>query len=91
MNAHTLKEVLVDELGGAADGEVVTLAPERRVTIMVRFGDDLIPVTKVQSVRFGTVVRLVGETEQFFVDGDCDFLVKAEDAKKRDDARPGFH
>lgn len=92
MNAHSLKSILVDELEGVEKAEVVDVPSDRKITVLVRFGDDLVPVSKLRSVRFtDSFVNLVGETEQFFVDHDADFLIKAEDAQKRDDARPGFH
>lgn len=92
MNAHTLKEILVGELGGVEDGDTVNVPNDSRVTLLVRYGDDLLPVTKLRHVQFGEdYLKLVGENEQFFVDRDCDFLVKAEDVRKREDGRPGFH
>ena len=92
MKATALKKILVDELGGTADGDAVSVPADRKVTVLVARGDTLIPVAKVRSVRFTDLfVNLVGDTEQMFVDPDDDFLVKAEDARSRDDARPGFH
>ena len=92
MKSHALKAILLTELAGKQTGDAVEIASDRKVTILVHYGDDLVPVAKVRSVRFSDdFVNIVGESEQFFVDPDCDFIVKAEDAQKRDDTRPGFH
>lgn len=92
MNAHALKTVLLEELDGKENGDGVDVPAESKITILVRYGKELVPIGKVRSVRFlDTFVNVVGESEQFFVDPDCDFIVKADAVKRRADARPGFH
>lgn len=92
MNVHNLKTILEDELGAERDDETFVLPQASKVSILVRFGDNVIPVSKVRKVRVTDEwVNLVGETEQFFVDTDCDFFVKSELSDKSAEARPGFH
>ena len=92
MNAHTLKLVLVDELGAKAEGDVISVPSERKVTIIARYGDQFVPVARVSGVRIAaTFINIVGDAEELFVDADCEFIVKSEDSRKRDDVRPGFH
>ena len=92
MNAHSLKTILVDELDGTADGDAIALPAAAKVSVLLRFGDDLLRVANLERARFTEeFVHLVGEKEQLFVDVDCDFVVKSEDSKKRLEARPGFH
>jgi hypothetical protein len=93
MNLQTLQKILVEELGAkASDGDEFEVPSERKVTILVRFGDDTLRVARVQAMRATEdFVNLVGETEQFFVDPDSDFAIKSEDSAKRREARPGFH
>ena len=92
MNIATMKKVLIEDLGGTESKDAVEVPADRKVSILVRFGDGVVPVAKVRSVRFAKgFVNIIGETEQFFVDTDCDFFVKAENGDKRNEARPGFH
>jgi hypothetical protein len=92
MNLELMRKILVEELEATPDGDTLEVPSERKVTILVRFGDDTLRVARVQAVRVtGEFVNLVGETEQFFVDRGSDFAVKSEDASKRREARPGFH
>ncbi len=92
MNANALKAILIEELGSVESGDTVDVPSDRKLTVLLRLGDELVPVSKVRSVRFTKAfVNIVGESDQFFVDTDCDFLLKSEDAQKREDGRPGFH
>lgn len=92
MNAHALKAILLEELDGTENGGAVEVPAESKITILVHYAKELVPIGKVRSVRFtDAFVNIVGESEQFFVDPDCDFLVKADGSNKRPDARPGFH
>lgn len=92
MNVHILKTILVDELGAEQEGDTYSLSAASKVSIMVHFGDNIVPVSKVREVRVtDDWINLVGEAEQFFVDPDCDFFVKSDDPRKRAEARPGFH
>lgn len=92
MNVQTLKSILLNELEATADGDLLEVPSEGKVTILVRFGDDTLRISKVCKVRItDDFVNLVGEAEQFFVDLDSDFSIKSEDWSKRVEARPGFH
>ena len=92
MNFESLKKVLLDELGGEADGDSIAVPSERKVTVLVQFGDETLRVARVQSVRTTSeFVNLVGETAQFFVDPMSVFAIKSEDSAGRREARPGFH
>lgn len=92
MNISNLVAILCSELDGEQDGDRVTLPSASRITIMVSFGDDVLPVHRVRSVRVSDeVVHIEGESDSFWVAAASAFALKASDSRRTEDGRPGFH
>jgi len=91
MNLEVLQSILLEDFDAQKKGDSIEIPANRRITILLTFGDDVIRVTKVRSIRVTkTHVALVGESESLYVDSAHDFAIKSEDQERRED-RPGFH
>lgn len=91
MNLEVLQTILVEEFEAVREGETLQIPSSKRITILLTFGDDVIRVPKVRTLRASkSHVAIIGESESFYVDTAHDFAIKSEDPERRED-RPGFH
>jgi hypothetical protein len=93
MELETFRTVLADELGAEKGDEGTWELPAgKRVTLLLRIGEEPMPITKVRRVTFcDDYIKVATEEAHYFVESDHLFGVRLDEpAAEAGEHRAGF-